>query len=145
MEAEEKKEFVCSRCGACCRNIHLYEPASYLDRGDGVCKYYNDNDKSCTIYEFRPEICRVDKMYKLFKNKMTWNEYIDLSYESCEELRKLEKTKGVQPKEEKKEEIIKEEVKATNKNDWYDNKIVIENKEEEDYLFDDDEDFFDNN
>ena len=45
------------------------------------------------IYDFRPDICRVDKMYKRFKDKMSWDEYIDLSYESCEQLRELEKKK----------------------------------------------------
>ena len=135
MEKEEKKEFICTRCGACCKNVKYYEPAEFLDRGDGVCKYYDDANKACTIYEFRPEICRVDKMYKMFKDKMTWNEYVDLNHESCEELRELEKKKRLdQPVQEEKEPV---------KNDWYDNKIVIEKNQEEDYLFDDDEDFFD--
>ena len=103
---ENNKEFKCNRCGCCCKNIGYVEEAAHLDRGDGVCKYYSDDKKMCTIYDFRPDICRVDKMYKRFKDKMTYDEYLNLSYESCEELRKLEKKK----KHENTEEIIKEDV-----------------------------------
>lgn len=105
----EKKEFKCNRCGACCKNISYVEEASFLDRGDGVCKYYSDDKKMCTIYDFRPEICRVDKVYKRFKDKMTWDQYVDLSYESCEQLRDFERKKKI----EKLEHEAKEEVKNT--------------------------------
>ena len=90
---EDKREFKCNRCGCCCKNIGYVEEADFLNRGDGVCKYYSFDEKMCMIYDFRPDICRVDKMYKRFKDKMSWDEYIDLSYESCEQLRELEKKK----------------------------------------------------
>lgn len=86
-------EFKCIKCGACCKNIGYVEEAKFLDRGDGVCKYYSIENKECTIYDFRPPICRVDKMYKRFKDKMSYKEYLELSYSSCEELRELEKNK----------------------------------------------------
>ena len=59
----------------------------------------------CTIYDFRPDICRVDKMYKRFKDKMTYDEYLNLSYESCEQLRELEKKKRLESIEKKDENI----------------------------------------
>lgn len=90
---ENRREFKCSRCGACCKNIGYVEEALHLDRGDGVCKYYSDDKKMCTIYDFRPEICRVDKMYKRFKNDMSWDKYLDSSYEACDKLREIEKSK----------------------------------------------------
>lgn len=93
---EKIREFKCSRCGACCKNIGYVEEASHLDRGDGVCKYYSDDKKMCTIYDFRPEICRVDKMYKRFKSEMSWDKYLDLSYEACDKLRALEKEKKLE-------------------------------------------------
>lgn len=34
-----------------------------FDRGDGICKYLT-HDKKCAIYEERPDVCRIDKMYK---------------------------------------------------------------------------------
>ena len=89
---DHKRSFKCEKCGACCRTVGLIEEAKFLDRGDGVCKYLDKNNL-CMIYEFRPEICRVDKMYKRYKNKMTWDEYLELSYESCDKLRKYEKKK----------------------------------------------------
>jgi len=106
---ENNKEFECKRCGCCCKNIGYVEEASHLDRGDGVCKYYSDDKKMCTIYDFRPDICRVDKMYKRFKDKMTYDEYLNLSYDSCEELRELEKEKNLG----KTEKLIIDEF-----NDW---------------------------
>ena len=126
-----KEEFKCNRCGCCCKNVSNIEETKYLDKGNGVCKYYDESNKSCLIYDFRPEICRVDKMYKRYKDKMTWDEYLNANYEACKHLQSLE-TKEIEVKEERP--IIE--------NDWYKNKIVIEKKEEEEYLFDDDEDFF---
>ncbi len=86
------EEFKCNKCGACCKNVGLNEESSFLDRGDGVCKYY-DEKVMCKIYEFRPEICRVEKMYRKYKNKMSYEEYLKLNYDTCEELRELEKEK----------------------------------------------------
>ena len=88
------REFKCNRCGVCCKHVADVEEAEFLDRGDGVCKYYDDNLKKCTIYDFRPDICRVDKMYQRYKSKMTWDEYLDASYEACEKLREMEKSKN---------------------------------------------------
>jgi len=51
-----KHQFLCSQCGACCReaaNLGLMP-----DRGDGACIHLQQ-DNSCGIYETRPEICRV--------------------------------------------------------------------------------------
>ncbi len=39
------------------------ELTSYLDRGDGACVHYVDNQKKCGIYHDRPLICRVDDFY----------------------------------------------------------------------------------
>ena len=48
--------FLCSQCGACCReaaNLGLMP-----DRGDGACVHLQ-KDNSCGIYESRPEFCKV--------------------------------------------------------------------------------------
>lgn len=141
---ETKKEFKCTKCGCCCKNVASYEPASFLDRGDGTCKYFNESERLCSIYEFRPDICRVDKMYKLYKDKMSWEEYLDLNYESCEYLREKEgyRKNNIESKSNEVIKSIKETPKIDINNDLSDNKIIINNNEEEDYLFDDDEDFF---
>ena len=89
---EQKSVFKCNKCGACCRTVGLIEEAKFLDRGDGTCKYLDKNNL-CMIYDFRPEICRVDKMYKRYKDKMTWDEYLKQTYDSCEALREYVKNK----------------------------------------------------
>lgn len=45
----------CSKCGVCCSFAWLMKPE--WDRGDGTCKYHKN--KLCSIYETRPDICRV--------------------------------------------------------------------------------------
>jgi len=129
METDKKVGFICRRCGCCCIHNDTYEPAMFLNRADGVCKYYDEANKACTIYDFRPDFCRVDKTYSMFKDKMTWEEYVEYAYECCEALRRMEKVKILDELKEK--ETVKED---TN---------YIEEKEEDlDYIFDDDEDFF---
>jgi Fe-S-cluster containining protein len=50
-------KFPCNSCGACCRTL----PASFeLNRGDGVCRHYDDATRLCTVYESRPLVCRID-------------------------------------------------------------------------------------
>jgi Fe-S-cluster containining protein len=69
--------FKCSGCGACC----LIAGGKYglPDRGDGACTHLADDNKTCTIYESRPSICRVDetyfkiKKYIPFLNQKTYN------------------------------------------------------------------------
>ena len=46
---EDKKEFKCNRCGCCCKNIGYVEEADFLNRGDGVCKYYSFDEKMYSI------------------------------------------------------------------------------------------------
>ena len=59
------------------------------DRGDGACSYLDKDSKTCTIYEDRPLLCRVDdtfdriKKYKPFMKKEEWNIY---NTKSCHEL-----------------------------------------------------------
>ena len=82
--------FHCDKCGKCCQYIGRSPIYSFLDRGDGVCRYYEDNTKLCSIYKNRPVICRVDDMYDLyFKEMMTKEEYYELNYQSCMQLKEL--------------------------------------------------------
>lgn len=84
--------FKCEKCGACCCNIkknHLYNE---LDNGNGVCIYYDINNKLCSIYNERPILCRIDEAYDLyFKTSMNKEEYYKLNYEACNDLRRLNK------------------------------------------------------
>jgi len=55
--------FPCSVCGLCCQNISHVEELKDFDLGNGVCRYLDLNTKKCLIYDERPDICRIDKMY----------------------------------------------------------------------------------
>ena len=52
-------EFLCSKCGACCRLAG--GKFGLPDRGDGACSYLNE-DNTCSIYNDRPEVCRIGLM-----------------------------------------------------------------------------------
>jgi hypothetical protein len=71
-------------CGVCCQNISHIEELNSYDLGNGVCKYFDLDLLTCTIYETRPNICRIDKMYenKYFK-KYTKIDFYKLNAEAC--------------------------------------------------------------
>jgi len=57
--------FPCSGCGLCCQNIQEIKELSKFDLGNGVCKYFDIKNNSCLIYENRPDICRIEKMFNV--------------------------------------------------------------------------------
>jgi Fe-S-cluster containining protein len=74
--------FPCAKCGLCCRRLGQVAALNDYDRGDGVCRYLKNN--LCEIYEHRPDICNVEKMYDLhFKNKISKGEYINKTMSIC--------------------------------------------------------------
>lgn len=52
--------FPCQGCGACCRKL---PPDLPLNRGDGVCKHYDEASRLCAVYSQRPLGCRIDAYY----------------------------------------------------------------------------------
>lgn len=84
--------FKCDCCGLCCMNLNKSDLYDDLNRGDGVCKYFDDVSKLCSIYERRPSKCNVDKMYDiLYKSEMSKKEYYELNYNICDLLKKGER------------------------------------------------------
>lgn len=79
-------EFCSDKCGKCCRLLGGIPQLAAFDRGDGVCIHLQGN--LCDIYESRPDICNVKKMYSRFSNKLSFDEYMDVMNESCEYLKK---------------------------------------------------------
>jgi Fe-S-cluster containining protein len=61
--------FPCTSCGLCCQNISNIKELKDFDLGNGICKYFDSLSNSCSIYENRPVICRVDEMYDIEYNK----------------------------------------------------------------------------
>jgi len=80
---DEKVEFLCSGCGACCM-IAGYSKL-LPDRGDGACTYLNEQNQ-CSIYETRPDICRVDVMHKVNLPELSKKEYYIESTKVCHQL-----------------------------------------------------------
>lgn len=79
--------FPCNNCGACCKSIRLSTQTAWLDRGDGVCRHFDDTQNTCTIYETRPEVCNVRIMYeKHYQSQFNWAEFVVVNQKACEEL-----------------------------------------------------------
>lgn len=82
--------FECDCCGLCCMQVSESPLYSDLDRGDGICSFFDCKTKLCTIYDHRPIRCDVDKTYELFfKNQMSKESYYSLNYEGCLKLKKV--------------------------------------------------------
>ena len=78
-------KFECDKCGVCCNLLKGIPQLAAFDRGDGVCIHLKDN--LCSIYESRPDICNVEKMYVFFKEQMSEEEYLQLMSNSCKVLK----------------------------------------------------------
>lgn len=82
--------FPCDQCGACCKNVHRAVETHDLDRGDGVCRHLDEQTNLCSIYNDRPEICRVDLQYELnYKQLYSWEQFIEINVASCDYLKKI--------------------------------------------------------
>lgn len=79
----------CSDCNAnCCRQVGKFSYMKDYDRGDGTCKYL-DQDNRCMIYENRPQVCNTDLLYERYYSRfMTREQYDKANSEACEQLRK---------------------------------------------------------
>ena len=74
-------DFLCSKCGACCRVAG--GKLGLPDRGDGACGYLN-KDNTCSVYDSRPEVCRVDVMAA--KSHLSKKDYYVESTKACHTL-----------------------------------------------------------
>jgi len=97
-------EFHCTKCGGCCMhigNVILSLRAGAADPSDlrhqlfmdfpfgftatGACEKY-DPATGCTVYNERPDVCRVDKMFELYYGPvqgLTWQQYLYAQAGSC--------------------------------------------------------------
>jgi Fe-S-cluster containining protein len=82
--------FPCTQCGLCCRHVNLSDQTQFLDRGDGACRYYDEAAKGCSIYETRPDICRVDRQYQMhYAQQYSWITFIELNTKVCRVLQDM--------------------------------------------------------
>ena len=85
MRVQGLEPFPCNSCGKCCENVHLSELTSYLDRGDGCCCHFDTSTKLCSIYDSRPDICRVDVQYVLnYRHLLSWEEFVKANLKACD-------------------------------------------------------------
>lgn len=81
--------FVCTKCGICCKNIDKVPELDDFHFGDGVCMHLTE-DNLCNIYENRPDVCNVERMYQLkYKSVMSQREYDELNSAGCKLLQQL--------------------------------------------------------
>ena len=82
--------FQCNKCGLCCQHVDNFKADDeQLDRGDGTCRYFEEETRLCSIYNDRPLICRIEDFYNAYlKDSISKNEYYDLNRLSCIELKK---------------------------------------------------------
>ncbi|WP_135458887.1 YkgJ family cysteine cluster protein [Vibrio echinoideorum] len=87
MKQEALSPFPCYSCGKCCSNVHLSQETERLDRGDGICRHLNIENKQCNIYDTRPDICRVELQYrKHYSSTYTWKAFVEINLSICEHL-----------------------------------------------------------
>ena len=83
--------FNCTQCGLCCKYVGKFPFMKNYARLDGSCKYLGENNL-CSIYDKRPDICNVDKIYeRYFANKMSIDEWHKFNEEQCKKIKEMSK------------------------------------------------------
>ncbi|AUZ76703.1 MULTISPECIES: YkgJ family cysteine cluster protein [Aeromonas] len=83
------RTFPCSACGQCCRRVNESSKTAFLDRGDGVCKHFDEQSNLCRIYSERPLVCRVEEYYLANMSELiSWDEFVHINVEICQHLQK---------------------------------------------------------
>ena len=60
-------KFLCSECGACCKRTIALKILKLPCDEYGTCVFLKNN--KCSIYNSRPDVCNVDKVYKRKKKE----------------------------------------------------------------------------
>lgn len=90
--SDKKEPFPCDTCGLCCQKVGQSEQTQWLNRGDGVCRYYDEKTRLCTIYETRPLVCRVEDFYQTYlQDKISWRKFVRINIEVCQKFKNEDK------------------------------------------------------
>ena len=73
-------KFLCSQCSACCRNV---KGLDLPHDESGVCLNLDQQTNKCSIYNSRPDICRVDVMYERYKSEMSKKDFFISNTKAC--------------------------------------------------------------
>ena len=79
--------FPCTDCGVCCQNISNVIELKDFDMGNGVCCHYNIEHSHCSIYDCRPNICNIDKMFALkYYKEFSKQGFYNVNVQTCNDL-----------------------------------------------------------
>ena len=88
--------FPCEKCGSCCRHVGQTPLGKPLAMPNGVCRYFNEENKLCMIYKDRPIICNVDEYYqKYLQKEMNIDDFYALNKKVCAKLQRLYQIKSL--------------------------------------------------
>lgn len=88
--------FPCTGCGLCCQHISGIPELSDFDDGSGVCRHYDYVHKQCRIYDQRPDICNVEKMFgRTYYQMMSKEAFYRENAKVCNQLQETYKTDEV--------------------------------------------------
>lgn len=80
--------FECEKCGACCRLIGKTPFLKSFALPTGECKWLDKGTNLCKIYNKRPDICNIDKMYEVYYcKKCSKEEYYQVNKKNCKIIR----------------------------------------------------------
>ncbi len=75
----------CTKCGACCKMVNLIgDVLPYKE--DGSCKFLIEGANQtqiCSIFEFRPNICRYGFFNTLLDTPISQENYLTLTQKQC--------------------------------------------------------------
>lgn len=75
--------------------VHKSPETLFLDKGNGTCINFDTTQRRCSIYETRPDICRVDRQYFLrFYQQCTWDEFVEINLRACQKILELHEMIG---------------------------------------------------
>lgn len=84
----QQNHFKCDMCGLCCQKVGTSPIYKNLDRGDGICRYYEEVTHRCSVYAQRPLICNVEDFYSTYLvGKLTKEEFYIQNYAMCNRLK----------------------------------------------------------
>jgi Fe-S-cluster containining protein len=87
MNEQQAIKFPCTACGKCCRKVGFSPQTQFLDRGDSVCRHFNEKTNLCNIYEDRPIVCRIEDYYTTYlSSQIGWIDFIEINQEICKKL-----------------------------------------------------------
>lgn len=91
MHSAGNTPFPCTACGLCCKRVGMSKETAFLDRGDNICRHFDEQSHLCKIYENRPLVCRVQEYYQTHLTHLySWQEFIKINQRICKALQTME-------------------------------------------------------